>query len=189
MQKQAAKRLRRTIAFPRLAKQETAALFFGSFLIALGGATLASCQTRGARMLFLVGAGLAAFGIAKSVAAMRNAGPRASVLEGAFYAAFGALIVLGGIAGASSAARVFGAMLFVHAAYAVAMIAAEGAYDGKKAKISAVRGVLGAALVLFSKGSGALAAAALIVLGALSIAGIFWPEGAMLRTFPKTNRR
>ena len=188
MQKQAAKRLRRTIAFPHLAKQETAALFFGSFLIALGGATLASCQTRGARMLFLVGAGLAAFGIAKSVAAMRNAGPCASVLEGAFYAAFGVLIVLGGIAGASSAARVFGAMLFVRAAYAVA-IAAEGVYDGKKAKISAVRGVFGAALVLFSKGSGALAAVALIVLGALSITGIFWPEGAMLRAFPKTNRR
>ena len=50
-------------------------------------------------------------------------------------------------------------------------------------------GAIIAALVLFSKGSGALAAAALIVLGALSIAGIFWPEGAMLRTFPKTNRR
>ena len=44
-------------------------------------------------------------------------------------------------------------------------------------------------LLYLALGYLALAAAALIVLGALSIAGIFWPEGAMLRTFPKTNRR
>ena len=188
MQKQAAKRLR-NITFPRLTGRETAEICFGTLLIALGGTTLLSCQTRGARMLFLVGAGLAAFGSAKSVGAMRSGGPRANVLEGAFYAAFGILIVLGGIAGVSCAVRAFGSMLFVRAAYRLAMIAAEGRCGGKSALFSAARGVIGAALVLFSSQSGALAAVSLIALGALWIASIFWPEGAMLRTFPKTDRR